>query len=287
MVLPLKTLTLIMAPFVFLVNILNKPFEGSSKKKEKLDAINDINILTRFAALNNELNSEQGQIISKSIALSKTTVKDIMIPKDKMRCLSTSMNLAEALIEAHIYHHTRFPLAENGDVDKIIGYINFKDIVSALQINPKDPSLKGIVRPILIVSTDDSLTVLLTRLTKSYQHIAIVKSKDGKTEGLVTLEDLIEFIVGDLEDEFDHLPLHLYQITESRYIAGGGVLIQNLNEKLDISIPNQSKTIADWLQEKIKDPIAVEKTYKEQNVLFTIRKIRNSKIYEVIVDKEV
>jgi len=77
------------------------------------------------------------------------------------------MTLAQALVEAHISHHTRFPLADQDQGGDIIGYVNFKDIVSALQLNPKDPSLKGICRPILSVASGENLNHLLNKLTRA------------------------------------------------------------------------------------------------------------------------
>ena len=76
------------------------------------------------------------------------------------------MTMAEALIEAHIHHHTRYILAQDGNMDAIVGYVNVKDIVSALQINPTDPSLKGIARPVLTVSAALLVPDLLKELTR-------------------------------------------------------------------------------------------------------------------------
>lgn len=286
MVVPLEVLIRLMAPVVALIHLLNRPFEGRKETKQRLDAAQEIGLLARFAAFNRQINEDQGRIIAKSMALSKTRVAEIMIPRSEMRCLSTSMDLAEALVEAHIHHHTRFPLAEDGDPDRIIGYVNFKDIVSALQINPKDPSLRGIQRPILVVSPDDTLTALLTRLTRSYQHIAVVRSASGRTEGLVTLEDLIEFIVGELEDEYDHLPQHCYRIADHRYIVGGGLTLDELRKRTGFEeIPAGDHSLHDWLTERFQGPPAVERQHRQGAVLVTVRKVRNGRIHEVVVDR--
>ena len=74
--------------------------------------------------------------------------------EEAVRSLHAAMTMAEALIEAHIHHHTRYILVRDGNLEEIVGYVNVKDIVSALQINPTDPSLKGIARPVLTVSAE-------------------------------------------------------------------------------------------------------------------------------------
>jgi len=274
-----------LAPIVWLTRILNRPFEGRKGQKQELDAVQEINILTRFAALNRQLNQDQGKIIEKSIALSRASVSDIMVRKDGVRFLSTRMTLMEALIEAHIVHHTRFPLIEGDDREKVIGYVNFKDIVSALQINPQNPSLRGILRPILSVRITDTLTSLLTALTSSSQHMALVRSESGQIEGLVTLEDLIEFLFGKLQDEYDNLPTYRYQIAENRWLLGGGVTLAQAVELAGSGLPPLERTVNEWIQEKIPDGIAVEKKCPMENFTFIIRKIRNGKISEVILEK--
>jgi putative hemolysin len=193
------------------------------------------------------------------------------------------MDLAAALIEAHIYHHTRFPLIDEG-IDKIIGYVNFKDIVSALQINPQNPSLRGIVRPIMFVQKEESLTSLLAKLTKTYQHIAVVQDEKNTTIGLVTLEDVIEFMMGEIQDEYESLPTIRYQIAENRFLAGGGVTLSELKKAFNIDLPDSPVTIHEWLFEKMNRIIQVEKTFTCGTAIFIIRKIRGAKIWEVIVD---
>jgi CBS domain containing-hemolysin-like protein len=282
---PMQFMIRLLSPLVWLTRILNRPFEGRKGQKQELNALQEINILTRFAALNRQLNQDQGNIIQKSIALSHASVSDIMVKKDGVRFLSTKMTLMEALIEAHIVHHTRFPLIEGDDTEKVIGYVNFKDIVSALQINPQDPSLRGILRPILTVRVTDTLTALLTTLTSSSQHIAVVRSESGRLEGLVTLEDLIEFLFGKLQDEYDNLPTYRYQIAGNRWLLGGGVTLAQARELAGTGIPASDRTVNDWVHGCVPGGIAVEQKCPLGDFSLIIRKIRNGKIYEVILEK--
>lgn len=282
--LPLKYLISIFTPFVNVVQFLNRPFEARKGKKVKVSAADDISVLARFAALDNLINKDQEMIVSQTISLSNLKVMDVMVSREEMKYLSTEMSLMEALIEAHIHHHTRFPLINRDNKDDVMGYINFKDIVSALQTNPKDPSLKGICRPILEVNEDESVPAVLGRLRKSYQHIAIVRNAEGKVAGLVTLEDVIEAIMGDIEDEYDLLPEYVYQIAVGRYLAGGGVSMEALREKIAKDLPATKKPLNKWLLEISGKMPKVEEKIQYRSLIFITRKVRRSNIYEVIIE---
>ncbi|OGW75718.1 MAG: hypothetical protein A2Z72_03355 [Omnitrophica bacterium RBG_13_46_9] len=282
--LPLKYLIMIFTPFVNMVQFLNRPFAKEKEPTLKTSAVEDISVLARFAVLQKTISEDQERILSQTINLPRLKVSDIMMGKDEIKFLSTKMSLMDALIEAHIHHHTRLPLMEGDNNDKVIGYVNFKDIVSALQTNPKDPSLKGIARPILEVQGNERVSVLLNKLTRGYQHIAIVKDTDGKIAGLVTLEDVIESIVGEMHDEYDILPKYFYQIAANRYLAGGGISLKFLREKAGLELPDVEQTLNEWLLRFLGRMPKVEDKISHDGNTFITRKVRRSNIFEVIIE---
>lgn len=282
---PLKWLIFLLYPIVFLMQIINRPFSGRKEDEAEIDAINEIRVLAHFAKSQKIISLEQAGIVERGLRLSMKTVSDIMIKREDCKYLSTDMSLGEALVESHIHHHTRFPLVNGKNIDDILGYVNFKDIVSALQYNPRDPSLKGISRPVLSVSEDENLSSLLERMTKNYQHIALVRDKNGKTAGLVTLEDVIESIVGDIKDEYDILPKFFYQIAENRYVSGGGIELKKVSLELGVMFQNDSINLNEWLSGKLLNDIKAEARYDYNGLRFTVRKVRRSKIHEIIIDR--
>lgn len=282
---PLAYVVHVLSPLVFMLERINRPFLRGAKYRSAVDALSEISLLARYASVNKLISREQVDIVSRSIKLSQSRVRDIMVGRDEIKFLSTAMTMAEALIEAHIHHHTRYILVRDGNMDDIVGYVNVKDIVSALQINPTDPSLKGIARPVIIVR--DSLLVpdLLKELTRGYQHMAVVRNDRDKTAGLVTLEDVVEAIVGDLEDEYDVLPSHVFSISEIRFLAGGGVSLAKLREKTKFDLPVLATTLHDWLCALYRSLPPIEHAIPFGDVIFIVRKIRRSKIHEVLVEK--
>ncbi len=282
---PLTYGTRILNPLVFVLEWVNRPFQGGSKQKMAGDTLSEIMLLTRSASVKKLISREQVDIVSRSIKLSLAKVQDIMVGRDEIKFLSSGMSMAEALVESHIHHHTRYILVRDGNLDEVVGYVNVKDIVSALQINPADPSLIGISRPLLTVSATLPVPVLLKQLTHGYQHMAVVKDDKAKTVGLVTLEDVVEAIVGDLEDEYDVLPCHVFPVSEMRFLAGGGVSLATLRSVTKFNLPDLPVKLNDWLCELYKQLPPIERVIPFADLVFIVRKIRRSKIHEVLVEK--
>ncbi|MFH1477241.1 MAG: CNNM domain-containing protein [Verrucomicrobiota bacterium] len=282
---PLAYMVRFLNPLVFLLERINRPFLRGAKYRSAIDALSEISLLARYASVNKLISREQVDIVSRSIKLSQSRVCDIMVGRDEIKFLSTTMTMAEALIEAHIHHHTRYILVQDNNLDEIVGYVNVKDIVSALQINPADPSLRGIARPVLTLSAALLVPALLKELTRGYQHMAVVKNDQAKTVGLVTLEDVVEAIVGDLEDEYDVMPGHVIPISQIRFLVGGGVSMATLRAKTKFDLPELPISVNDWLCSLYQNLPPIEHAIHFSDLMFVVRKIRRSKIHEVLVEK--
>ncbi len=281
---PLYVLTIICRPLVLIVGLVNKPFE-SRRTDKKVSPLLEIATLAQSAASDHEISREQAHLIERSIQLSRMIARDIMVDISEVNMLSDSLSLAEALVECHLHHHTRFPLTRAGNTDEIIGYVNFKDIVSALRVNPADPTLNGICRPIETVRETVALSELLKKFTRSYQHIAMVKNESGKIIGMVTLEDLIEALVGELEDEYDKPPELLVQLSENRFRAGGGVTFEKLRKQVYKNLPDWDLSVDEWILGQCAGNVPENFSTSYQNVSFKVKRISRGHVYDLIIDR--
>lgn len=281
--LPFKGLVEGMRPVLWVTQFLNRPFTGK-RALSQADALGDINVLTRFAALNNLISKEQARLVMRSIGLSKTPVSEVMMKREQVKLLSNTMTLTDALVAAHLHYHTRYPIADGGDVDRIMGYVNFKDIVIALHINPKDPTLKGIMRPMLFVNVADTALVVLNKMILGHHHIAIVRDSAGRTAGLVTLEDIIEEVFGEIQDEFDILPRFVRAIPDNRFLAGGATPMSELREKVCPDFPDVPTTVDSWIRSHTRKALQKKSVVRFSGWEFVIAKVRRSQIHEVIVE---
>ena len=250
------------------------------------DPVREILGIAKAAAVKDKISREQEGIIMRAARLRSTKVNQIMVRRNDMRCLTTDMSLSEALVTSHIHHHTRFPLVESGTGD-VLGYVNFKDIVNTLRLNPENPTLNGICRPMVSFKVDDTINSVLRRLITIHQHIALVRNHDNNVAGMVTLEDILETIVGDIQDEYDIIPDHFYEIAPGRYISGGGVTLKRLRNNIGTGIPDDDRTVDLWIRENLGSNIKSESAMHYNDFSFIVRKVSRSHVYEILIEKKV
>jgi putative hemolysin len=248
------------------------------------DPLEDILGIAKAAAVKNKISREQEGAVMRAARLQSTRLDQVMVKRSDMRCLPADMSLADSLVVSHIHHHTRFPLIDPASGD-IIGYANFKDIINSLRITPADPSLRGICRPMVSFRKSDTINSVLRRLISAHQHIALVRDEDKKVEGMVTLEDILETVVGDIQDEYGIIPDHLYEISPGRYIAGGGVTIRRLQTVVGGLSIGDDRSIDLWIRENLGAAIKPEMTMRREGLALTVRKVSRSHVYEVIIEK--
>lgn len=282
---PLSFTIILMKPIIVLLHIFNKPFEGKNIKKEEADLIYEINALAKYAQSNNQISSEQQKIMERSMGISSKKIKEIMIKSENVNWFSNKMPLHDALIKAHISRHTRYILVEDNDFDKIIGYVNFKDIVSALHINPKNATIEGISRPVMALNEDDDISTALGKLLKSYQHIAVIKNSVGKTTGIITVEDLLETIVGKIEDEYDLMPCEIIKKSDKIYFVSGGASMKEIAQKLELKGEFDNKTLHNLIMEIGNGEIPQTENIIYKNLQIKILKVRRGKIFETMIEK--
>ncbi len=279
---PLSVLTRIMRPVVSLVHVLNKPFEGR-RRPTAPHAVEEITALAGLARISNQISQHQERIIRSATRLSQRKAREVMIPLEHVSFLSTSMSIGEALIAAHLEAHTRFPVSEAGDLRRVIGYINFKELIYFMRTNPNDPNLRGIIRPLYYATPEESAANLLRVFVDQHIHMAIVAEADGQTLGLVTLEDLVEELVGEIEDEFDRLPRMSHSLSGGTWMMGGGVTVGALNNTAGTRIPEEQETVSAWIIGRLGRLPKAGEVLREGEATITIRRVRRGKVFEVMV----
>jgi CBS domain containing-hemolysin-like protein len=282
--LPLAALIRVFAPVVYVIHFINRPF-GRKRGHAQAAALEEITALAGLARLSNLIGPQQERIIQGAGQLSLKHIRDVMIPVEQVTFLSTSQSLTDAIITAHLDPHTRFPICEADDRNRVLGYINFKEMIYRVRTNPADRSLQGIIRPVHFATPEQSATELLRAFIERHEHMAIVRDPDGRTLGLVTLEDVIEELVGELEDEFDRLPRMLHVLKGDTWMVGGGVPVEEVAGGLGLRLPDGYGTTSAWLIRRFGRVPKVGETHRESGVVFTVRRTRRGKVFEVSVSR--
>jgi putative hemolysin len=279
---PLAALVRILSPFLQLVYWINRPFEGREQAQEAAQPIEEISALASMARFANQIGRHQERIIHGASRLSDVAVRDVMIPAEQIAFLSAEQSLQDAFITAHLEAHTRFPVREAGDPDRVLGYANFKELVYSLHVNPQDPSLRGIIRPVHFVASGASASELLKNFVDEHVHMAIVRDGE-RTVGLVTLEDLVEELVGELEDEFDRLPRMIHPLAGGVWMVGGGAPASDVLTRLGQPLDGAQGTLSSWLLERLGSLPQPGAVHRAGGYEFSVRRVRRGRIFEVSI----
>lgn len=282
---PLHVTAGMLRPVLRLIHWVNRPFEAARPAGQPPATIEEITVLAGLARLANQIGPQQERIIVTATRLADLRARDVMLPTEQIAFLFTSQTLADALLTAHIDAHTRYPVCEQGNPDRVVGYVNFKELVYYMRTNPNDSRLEGVIRPIHFVSPDESAADLLRTFVSQHIHIAIVRDASGKTLGLVTLEDLIEELVGELEDEFDRLPRMFHPLSGGTWMIGGGLPMKELSARLEVPLTDAQGTVSAWLMRRLGRSPRVGDEYVESRVRFAVRRVRRGRVFEAVATR--
>ncbi|MGD9580501.1 MAG: transporter associated domain-containing protein, partial [Vampirovibrionia bacterium] len=273
-----------------------------AKLKQKLPNISHVNIevqadetennwRVRFKSLIDEgikneiINHQEAKILENFYEFTETTVEEIMVPRTEINCLginSSIDNLVKLVIETG---HTRIPIYEDS-VDNIIGLIHSKDLLKIYQNrieNHENPQseldLRSLLRSLPIVPINKPISKMLNEFITNKIQMALIADEHGGIDGLVTIEDLLEEIFGEIWDEYDVETVDIKRIDKNSVLLSAKVNIEEINERYDLDIPSEEfNTIGGYIfgilgrVPKINDEIKVD------SCIFTVDKMNSYKL---------
>ena len=201
------------------------------------------------------LEKEEMELVHSALNFDDTVIRSVMTPRTKMFTLNSKMLLFEALPQINQSGHSRIPIfGDSGD--EIIGFIHAKDVLKELEQDNEGVSLKEIARNPVFASQEKMVSSLLKEMQGRKTHMAIVVDEHGGVEGLVTLEDLLEEIVGEIEDESD-LPIKMKyeRIDPDTILTNGDIEIDIINEIFNTKVPegDDYASLNGLLHERLQD----------------------------------
>jgi CBS domain containing-hemolysin-like protein len=210
----------------------------------------ELRIILSESYKSGEINQSEFKYVNKIFEFDNRIAKEIMVPRTEMVSLSKDDSLETFLQILREEKFTRYPVID-GDKDHIIGLINIKEIMTDLigNGNLSSQTLANYTRPIIRVIETIPIHDLLVKMQKDRVHMAVLMDEYGGTSGLVTVEDILEEIVGDIRDEFDmdEVP-EIRKIKENHYIIDSKVLVSEINDLLGVEIDDEDiDTIGGWV----------------------------------------
>ncbi|MBE5104806.1 HlyC/CorC family transporter [Bacillus thuringiensis] len=279
-------------PFIWLLNgsarIITKLLGLKPPKgHDGVHSEEELRLLVSESYKNGEINQSEYKYVNKIFEFDDRIAKEIMVPRTEMQIISKEMPAEEALQKMSREKYTRYPVVD-GDKDHVIGFVNFKDIFTDF-VQHKAVSKNKVqqyIRPIILVIDSIPIHDLFVKMQKERTHIAILIDEYGGTSGLVTVEDILEEIVGDIQDEFDtdEQP-EIQQVSETKTILEGKVLVSEVNTLLGLTInDNGVDTIGGWILTKNIE-IAEEDSIEIENYKFCVKELDGRYIKRLEVTK--
>ncbi len=199
---PLNLTIKILYPMIYLTDLFNRLILKKKVKTAKY-SLEDIQTIAKVAQLENIINKDQEDIIIKTSNLKSRKIDEVMLAISQVIYFPETIGIDDYFDLAEKHLHTRYPVSRTDSPQDIFGYLNLKEI--ALQRdNVSMSSLQKYIRPILFVNNTQSIIQVLKDLNTKRYHLAIVTNEKGEFIGMVTLEDIVEEIVGEISDEFDN-----------------------------------------------------------------------------------
>lgn len=275
----------IMWLFNHTTNFILKIF-GFSQMDEHDEAHTDeeIKLLVEESYKHGLIDKTELTFVDNIFDFSEKTVKDIMIPRTDMTCIFLEDSFDEIIKYALAEQLTRYPVCKDSK-DNINGFIHIKDLYK-LKIEGNNENIQSIVREIKFVPESMSISELLKIFKKEKIQIAIVIDEYGGTFGLVTIEDILEEIVGEIQDEFDEETEEIKKTKDGNYIVDGKVHIEDINELLDIQIEMENiDTIGGWIYSQLKSYPQVNDKINYKEYEFIILKCDSKRINKILIIK--
>jgi CBS domain containing-hemolysin-like protein len=198
------------------------------------------------------LDLDRKELIGNLFDFSRRTVKEIAIPRAQVVCFDLNKSLADNLTLARTTPHTRIPLVR-GDLDRVEGVVHLKELLWALRDQAGDPDLRAFAKPAFFVPEMKPIQGLLLEFQQRKQHLALVVNEHGGVDGLVTLEDVLEELVGEIQDEFDREAIQLRRTKGGGWLAQGNVTLEQLLDHLDLNLEAEegSVSLGGFFQEQL------------------------------------
>lgn len=246
----------------------------------------EIRQLIKISEQSGHVNREESKLINKVFDFSETTVKEAMVPRTEIVAIPENSSLKEVAAVIQENGLSRLPVYR-GSLDEIAGVIYAKDILNSL-IHPKTFSLEAIIRKPRYVVDTARLEDVLRQMQREKFHFGFVVDEHGGVEGIITLEDLLEEIVGEISDEHDEeLNEQIKARPDGGYLLDGGLAVRDLNRRLDMNLPVSEgyTTIAGFLMSEAGQILQEGQSVPFNGHVFTVEKVEKRRIKQVRLEK--
>ena len=281
---PLHIFYIVMYPGIWLLNtmatrLLRLFGIEPAASYESAHSEEEIRMLVEESNKSGHIDNTELALVTNVFDFADKTAREIMIPRTEMVCLYADRPFEENMRIMIEEKHTRYPVCE-GDKDNIIGLVHIKDFLEVLEAD----DLRRFIRPIVKVPDSMPVSQLMKVLQRKRSYMAVLIDEYGGTAGLVTFEDIIEELVGEVHDEFDEERPEVEMRDANTFSIDGLMLIEDVNRRFDLDIDNEDyDTIGGWMYAQVESPPHVNQKVVYGGFEFTVEETENLRVSRILV----
>lgn len=283
----IKGISVFTAPFVKLLtwstNMVSKLF-GVGEQEEQTVTEEEIKMMVDQGQEKGAIEETEKEIINNVFALNDITASEIMTPRRNVFAIDINENLSKILEDIDEYKYSRIPVYEE-TIDDIKGILLIKDILKVLN-DKKQIKIKNLLKPAYFVPESKPIDEIFKELQRNKNQMAIVIDEYGGTAGLLTMEDILEELVGNIFDEYDDIEVEYEKIDNNTYLIDGGVSLYEFKKIIGVEIPEGDyETLSGYLIEKLgrlpeeNEDIVLE----DENLTYKVEEYEDKRIKKVKV----
>ncbi|MBW2439692.1 MAG: HlyC/CorC family transporter [Deltaproteobacteria bacterium] len=281
-ILPLHWLSILFSPIIFLLNFIPR----LTRKVQRKSRVTEEELMTFVEVVEEEggIEEEEKELIHNIFEFDDTSASEIMTPRADMFVINVDEELdVEAIIRSGF---SRIPVIEE-DIDHVIGILNIKDLFMHQVTSAKEIEVRQVMSEPYFVPENKKLDHLLQEFKRRKQHLAIVVDEHGGVSGLITLEDALEEIVGEIIDETDKVEPHIVKLKKNEWRVLGKTEIDDVNDKLAMQIPDTKEydTFSGYILDQIGRIPREKEDIELGNFIVTVNQMDGTRIKEYIVKK--
>ena len=285
---PIRIVSVIASPFIrlltFSTNILTKPFGIKEGNTEEILSREELISLVNEGQMHGVINRKEKEMIHSIMEFDEKTANKVMTPRINVFAIDINEPKEEYLEELLKAKYTRIPVYED-EIDNIIGILFIKDFLKeAVKHGVEKVDIRSIIRKPYLVPENKVVHDLFRELQQSKKQIAVLIDEYGGFSGIVTMEDLVEEVMGDIEDEYDPVNVKIKKLDDNTYLIDGLVTIDELNNRLDLDLHSENyDTVSGFLIDHMgRIPQENDdRTIEVDHLVFKLESIKHKRIDKV------
>lgn len=285
---PLLVLKFAFFPIVFVSKYIGKFFAYPFIHKKKEEAISSEELQEMVETIKDEgvIDKDQSELLTNAITFKDTEAREIMTPRVEMYSLDIDDDINLLVKDDEFFTHSRIPVYKD-TIDNIIGILPIKSVLRKLLAN-EEIDVSSLLSPVYSVPGSMGISEILDEMQKNKNHIVIVKDEYGGTDGLLTMEDILEELVGDMWDEMDEVKENYRKVTKFSYEVDGSMNIDDLFKLFNLTPPDDEsyETLAGYVMDKLGRFAEVGDKFTSDNLYFEVLSIEEFTVDKVLVRKK-